>query len=86
MQLQASLHAVDAAAADFQAPVDGGRVEASFKQLLDVLLHLRRLLARARHRGDAVSVFDLIYRIPVVCGGVGPRALGRQWAWCGQRG
>ena len=54
MQLQTSLHAVDTAAADFQAPVDGRRVEASLEQFLDVLLHLRRLLARARHRGDAV--------------------------------
>lgn len=49
MLLQAPFHAVDAAPSNLQAPVDGRRVEARFQQLLDVLLHVRWLLAGTGH-------------------------------------
>ena len=45
MLLKTSLHAIDAAPADLELPMDGGWVEASLKEFLDLLLNLRRLLA-----------------------------------------
>lgn len=49
MLLQAALHAVNGAAANFQAAVDGGGVYAGFQELDDLLLDLGALLAAAGH-------------------------------------
>jgi hypothetical protein len=55
--LQTSFHAVDRAAADFQAAVDGCRVDAGFEELDDLLLHVGSLFAAAGHDGGVVSDF-----------------------------
>lgn len=45
MLLETSLHAIDAASADLELAVDGGRVEASLEEFFNLLLDLDRLLA-----------------------------------------
>jgi hypothetical protein len=53
MLLQTSFHAIDRAAADFQAAVDGCWVDAGFEEFDDLLLHVGGLFATAGH-GDGV--------------------------------
>lgn len=68
MLLQASLHAIDGAPTDLQAPMNGGRVEARLQKFFDVLLDLRRLLASAWHRSasHAQDAWGLCNGVPVV--------------------
>lgn len=52
MLLETSLHAVDGASTNFQAAVDGCRVDAGFEKLDDLLLHRVALFAAAGHGDD----------------------------------
>ena len=49
MLLQATLHAIDTAPSHLQTAVDGGGVNARFKEFDDLLLYIGTLLAAARH-------------------------------------
>lgn len=72
MLLQTAFHAVDGAAADFQAAVDGRGVDAGFEELDDLLLDLVALFAAAGHcfflfcfAGEEVAMVVLVMAVLV---------------------
>ena len=78
MLLQTSLHAIDATPSHLQPSMNRRRVEARLEQLLDLLLHLRRLFAGAGHFCFCLNEISHEMLVPWV---VGPRCLLREW--CG---